>query len=494
MGAWNVSLLKIDMNTGIVVDTVFTQDSVNTGDTTVNWIGGDINRPFYNCVDDHIYFFYKTRHKKVDNSPVIGNRLAKIDAITGKVSLVYIFPLETYGGQQHFGKTQQKILVNQNLNVNEILLYDLQTQKLTSVLLSRNYDRNRYANLIMSTADNQLYGYEVDYGPVGTAVPVCKMIKADPITGLITDLSEPFSSYIMGDMCFGPGSQKIFFTELPGNSTYQRWSSFDIQTKKHAVILQENGTPGMHLWSNMYLGDDTDVDTAFTCKINCRNLPTEFYPTTRIGSIEWDFGDPASGSLNTSNQTYPKHIYSKAGTYTVKMVSSNCWRSQTTTKTIEIGSLPKIDLGNDITWCLHKKHEDVHLFMNAPGATYLWQDLTTADNYTVNTPGLYWVKVTNSTCELTDSLSVRELPCSCDITVSPTYTHTTVSFNFDCDLAAYNSLMLELYNNTGQIVQRKNIVESNTIVNVEQFAAGVYFYRIRDNQGILKSGKVIFVR
>jgi PKD repeat protein len=212
-----------------------------------------------------------------------------------------------------------------------------------------------------------------------------------------------------------------------------------------------------------------------------------------MGSLEWDFGDPASGTLNTSNQVNPIHTYTQPGTYTVKMTSSNCWNSVTTTKTITIGPFPKIDLGNDITWCLHKKHDELQLKVDIPGATFLWQDLSTADHYTVNKGGVYWVKV-SAACEVADSITVNELPCSCDITVSPTLTHTITSFIFECDLSAYDPLALEIYNDRGQIIIRKGITEVITHVNFEQFAAGIYFYQIRDKIEVVKSGKIVFVR
>lgn len=47
-----------------------------------------------------------------------------------------------------------------------------------------------------------------------------------------------------------------------------------------------------------------------------------------------------------------------------------------------------------------------------PGAfsTYLWQDLSTANTITVNAPGLYWVKVTNSfNCSASDSVMIKSI-------------------------------------------------------------------------------------
>ena len=45
--------------------------------------------------------------------------------------------------------------------------------------------------------------------------------------------------------------------------------------------------------------------------------------STDATSWSWDFGDPASGALNTSTQQHPVHIYSGNGTYTACLVTVN---------------------------------------------------------------------------------------------------------------------------------------------------------------------------
>ena len=40
---------------------------------------------------------------------------------------------------------------------------------------------------------------------------------------------------------------------------------------------------------------------------------------TPLRSRHWDFGDPVSGSANTSTEERPSHTYTAPGTYTVKL-------------------------------------------------------------------------------------------------------------------------------------------------------------------------------
>lgn len=44
------------------------------------------------------------------------------------------------------------------------------------------------------------------------------------------------------------------------------------------------------------------------------------------------------------------------------------------------------------------------------GATYLWQDNSTGNMYTVTQPGLYWVQVTKGNCVITDTIQVNYAP------------------------------------------------------------------------------------
>ncbi|MFC5536489.1 PKD domain-containing protein [Rhodocytophaga aerolata] len=74
---------------------------------------------------------------------------------------------------------------------------------------------------------------------------------------------------------------------------------------------------------------------------------SDLTPTTGSGAItawEWNFGDPVSGSLNTSNEQNPFHLFTGPGTYsvTLKVVSAyGC--ENTKTMAVTIGSIPKPD-------------------------------------------------------------------------------------------------------------------------------------------------------
>ncbi len=66
--------------------------------------------------------------------------------------------------------------------------------------------------------------------------------------------------------------------------------------------------------------------------------------TGSINNWSWNFGDPTSGSANTSTLQNPNHIYNTAGTYTIRLIASipgGC--SDTTIKQLVVGAKPIVD-------------------------------------------------------------------------------------------------------------------------------------------------------
>ncbi len=81
----------------------------------------------------------------------------------------------------------------------------------------------------------------------------------------------------------------------------------------------------------------------------CFNNPTQFHahnnnPGDSLYFIQWNFGDPASGSNNTSTLHDPTHVFSSPNTYIVKLKawnSDNCVDS--VYRTVVVHALPKPD-------------------------------------------------------------------------------------------------------------------------------------------------------
>lgn len=68
---------------------------------------------------------------------------------------------------------------------------------------------------------------------------------------------------------------------------------------------------------------------------------TNFYT---VSGITWDFGDPASGSANTSTLTAPTHSFSAPGIYNVKLAYETACGADTIRKTLSVGLPPQYTL------------------------------------------------------------------------------------------------------------------------------------------------------
>jgi gliding motility-associated-like protein len=137
----------------------------------------------------------------------------------------------------------------------------------------------------------------------------------------------------------------------------------------------------------VYLGNDSTICTNTTLILN---------PNISNATYLWQ-----------NNSTASSFLASQAGIYWVDVTQGSCIVRDSIE--ILIQNEPSINLGNDSTLC-----EEFSTTLNAtfPGATYLWQNNSTAPTLTVNQPGVYWVNVSNQ-CGIdsdTFNLTIQNLP------------------------------------------------------------------------------------
>jgi len=67
----------------------------------------------------------------------------------------------------------------------------------------------------------------------------------------------------------------------------------------------------------------------FTVGLSCQNDSTSFFGSISNASgystslLKWNFGDPSSGSANSSSIISPKHLFSNQANYTIKLIATN---------------------------------------------------------------------------------------------------------------------------------------------------------------------------
>jgi len=141
---------------------------------------------------------------------------------------------------------------------------------------------------------------------------------------------------------------------------------------------------------------------------NCENLDRDFVFQGMSGydSVKWDFGDPTSGAANISTFLNPRHSYTAAGVYEVRMVvftQNPCVPTDTISKEVWVG-LPEGFLNDDKTIC--ENDSTVLSVSAARNAKYLWSTGDTTNTTIARNPGRYYVRVTSGSCVYSDTVEV----------------------------------------------------------------------------------------
>ena len=153
-----------------------------------------------------------------------------------------------------------------------------------------------------------------------------------------------------------------------------------------------------------------NIGADFTFIVSCFGEPTQFYENSSRtpDSVLWNFGDPASGSQNTSTLFDPTHVFSSPGFYQVSMTAYFRDTTEDVRKYVSVFELPEVNLGDDLSLC-----GDTSVELDAgPGMQgYVWNTGDTLQTISTDTAGFYWVEVTNQNgCSARDSIILQFYP------------------------------------------------------------------------------------
>lgn len=138
------------------------------------------------------------------------------------------------------------------------------------------------------------------------------------------------------------------------------------------------------------------LNTGSVCAGQCINL--QAMPLNGVGTISYNWnngiGNAGAGPIlvcPTSTTTYTVTATDGAGTVT------------SASTTIIVNPVPTVNLGTDMLIC---NGSPVTLNAGNPGATYLWNNSTTAQTLNVSTSGNYWVTTSLGGCTDVDTIAV----------------------------------------------------------------------------------------
>jgi len=119
-----------------------------------------------------------------------------------------------------------------------------------------------------------------------------------------------------------------------------------------------------------------ELNADFKSDTACFGTPTQFTDLSTFTNIKplpiysWNFGDAASGGLNTSNAKNPTHTFTAPGTYTVTQIIQYECKYDTILKTALVPLPPTVNFSN-YSVC-NGSSVILSPIVNPPGGTFLW--------------------------------------------------------------------------------------------------------------------------
>jgi len=123
----------------------------------------------------------------------------------------------------------------------------------------------------------------------------------------------------------------------------------------------------------------------------------------------WDWDFEGATTFNSTDQNPTNICYNNPGLYYVKLLAGNIIGSSTQTLNnfIYVQGLPNFSIGNDTSICIGSS---TNLDISFPNSTYLWSTNETTSSINVNSPGVYWVDITDNCGTSRDSLTITNIP------------------------------------------------------------------------------------
>ncbi len=151
-----------------------------------------------------------------------------------------------------------------------------------------------------------------------------------------------------GNSLLGGGSQAAFIagsTQDNGISWFKGCAIKAGIPNNEYVSTADFGVSDANFYINV-TGNVKNVSNHFEMNYtnNCADFLKEFSidDETKIASVVWNFGDPASGIVNTSNDLSPYHDFSSDGTYTITAtVTAKDGTTENLSETIDVKEPPK---------------------------------------------------------------------------------------------------------------------------------------------------------
>ncbi len=189
----------------------------------------------------------------------------------------------------------------------------------------------------------------------------------------------------------------------------------------------------------------------------------------------WDFGEPSSGTANSSSLSSPNHVYASVGTYTVKLVILNACTNDTLIQSVNITTLgPTPTVTGPTLICKGDRYN----YSVSGGSTYLWSTGSTASVVALQPTQttVYTVSATANGCTQSKTFTVTVNPCLGiedleSAGIWRVYPNPVVN-EIQIESAAEGTL--KLFDLNGSLIFEFALQQGANTINISAVKAGVY--------------------
>lgn len=212
----------------------------------------------------------------------------------------------------------------------------------------------------------------------------------------------------------------------------------------------------------------------------CQGVSTSFTDQSINSNFwQWNFGDPASGTNNTSSLQNPTHVFSSAGSFSVTLISGIIPCLDTIVQTVVVNPLPVLTVSSD-TICAGQTTT-----LTASGATsYSWSSGQLVNSITVNPASTTSYTVTGSIGSCSASIIST-------VTVIPPIVPTVLPTHVSCFGGADGTASVSVTGGKPGFTYSWNTIPSQTTAKATGLAAGTYTVIITDTFGCSANTSVI---
>ncbi|MFT2008647.1 PKD domain-containing protein [Pontibacter sp. 13R65] len=344
-----------------------------------------------------------------------GNYLAYLVTASGVESTPVISDLPSlqreYPGQMKVSPDGSRIVVPADGGA-EISDFNTRTGKLSnSYILQRRGLRDRISGLefapnsavlYVANVNETIYQYDLSKNSWAEVEASGYQVGGWGFSNIICDLQLAPDGRIYAAKGGGQGSGAAFLGVISNPNGLRHQASFDEKGFPLVSPVDQRLPP----FVTSFLADPA----AISYTNHCFGEATAFL-ATGIGSrnaLLWNFGDPASGTHNTSTNLDATHVFSSPGTYTVTLQVTLEGQVKIHHVKVTIHSIPTVDLGPAIRVC-----EGTAVMLDAgtgPGFTYRWSNGETTQQIAATSAGNYWVEVSNGYCTARGEVNVVFTP------------------------------------------------------------------------------------